>query len=242
MADPSLLGILSGTNPLDPQILQGQVGAQQYDASLNPNVGHNEGPFGWLGKTLLGMGGMNAMRQAVQQTTNANTAASPDLAKLLANPDPYAALAQGGANPVAAARLLQGATPETVAAARNQAAQAALAQLNVKGYQRMLDAGAVPSASTISTPASSKIAPVQGTGTQSPFTGATSYPGEGGSAASYQQATGIDPVMMVMDPSTPAQLRGKTVAAMTPQQRAQLRAAILAKMNAGGANAARSQP
>jgi hypothetical protein len=229
MADPNLLAsIISGTNPLAPQMLGSYLGAQQADAATNPTYGHNEGPFGALAKTLMGFQGGNALRQGVQSTTAANTAAMPDLARLLANPDPYAQLAQGGANPIAASRLLQGATPETAANARNLAAQAALAQLNVKGFQGIQPggAGAAVPAGKYSGAALGATSPIiSGTGASSPFAGATSYPG--------LVVEGADPVAAVM--GAPAEQWPAMIAKMNKAQRA----ALAAKLNAGGANAAR---
>ncbi len=120
MADPSLLAsIISGTNPLAPQMLGAYQGAQLSSAGLDPNFGHNEGPFGALGKIIAAARGGPMLQQGVEATTAGNMAAMPDLAKLLASPDPYTALAGNvpGTNPVAAARLLN-ATPEDVAKTR----------------------------------------------------------------------------------------------------------------------------
>jgi hypothetical protein len=130
MADASLLAsIISGTNPLDPTMLGAYQGAQLSNAGLDPNFGHNEGLFGALGKMIAAARGGPMLQQGVEQATAANTAAMPDLAKLLASPDPYTALAgnTAGFNPIAASRLLQGATPEQVAEARLKAAQTQLA-------------------------------------------------------------------------------------------------------------------
>ncbi len=131
MADASslLASIISGTSPLAPDMLQAYQGAQLSNAGLDPNYGHNEGPFGALGKMLAAARGGPMLQQGVQATTAGNMAAMPDLAKLLASPDAFTALAgnTAGTNPVAAARLLAGATPGSVAEARLKAAQATLA-------------------------------------------------------------------------------------------------------------------
>jgi hypothetical protein len=80
MADTNLLAaLLSGSNPLAPQMLGGYQGAQLSDAALNPAFAHNEGPFGALAKTLAGFSGAPMMRQAVDATTAANNAARPEL-------------------------------------------------------------------------------------------------------------------------------------------------------------------
>lgn len=154
MADSSLLAsIISGTNPLSPQMLEAYQGAQLSGAGLDPNFGHNEGPFGALGKIIAAARGGPMLQHGVQATTAGNMAAMPDLAKLLANPDPYSAI-NAETNPVAAARLLQGATPETAANARLLGSQAALAGLNVTGFQ---NTGAAP-ADSVRAPANKQIA------------------------------------------------------------------------------------
>jgi hypothetical protein len=142
MADASLLAsIISGTNPLDPTMLGAYQGAQLSNAGLDPNFGHNEGLFGALGKMIAAARGGPMLQQGVEQATAANTAAMPDLAKLLSSPDAYGAI-NANTNPIAAARLLQGATPETAANARLLGEQAALKQLDVAGYQRAAAAAA----------------------------------------------------------------------------------------------------
>jgi hypothetical protein len=166
MADASLLAsIISGTNPMAPTMLGSYQGAQLQNAALDPNFGHNEGLFGALAKTLAGFSGGNALRQGVQQTTAANQAALPDLAKLLANPDPYTALAgnTAGFDPIAAARLLQGATPEDVAKARLANAQAAFQGARTTNAINQMNAPAVPmyTSDTARAPASSS-APLVG--------------------------------------------------------------------------------
>jgi hypothetical protein len=136
MADTNLLAaLLSGSNPLAPQMLGGYQGAQLSDAALNPTFAHNEGPFGALAKTIAGFSGGDQLRQAIEATTAARQGANPDLARMLAANDPFAAAGQPSANPIAAAQILAGATPQSAAEARLHSAQAALAnaQLPVLG-------------------------------------------------------------------------------------------------------------
>jgi hypothetical protein len=87
MADTNLLAaLLSGSNPLAPQMLGGYQGAQLSDAALNPAFAHNEGPFGALAKTLAGFSGGPMMRQAVEATTAANNAARPEVLAAMNSP------------------------------------------------------------------------------------------------------------------------------------------------------------
>lgn len=139
MADTNLLAaLLSGANPLAPQMVGGYQGAQLSEAALNPNFAHNEGPFGALAKTIAGFSGGNQLRQAVEATTAARQAATPDLARLLASNDPFAAIAANpSANPIAQAQILQGATPESAADARLKAAQAGLVGAQMKEYNNI---------------------------------------------------------------------------------------------------------
>lgn len=215
MADTNLLAaLLSGSNPLAPQMLGGYQGAQLSDAALNPNFAHNEGPFGALAKTIAGFSGGNQLRQAIDATTAARQAANPDLAKLLANPDPYAALAANpsGFNPVAAAQILQGTTPEQAANARKIGAEAALAGLNVRGFQGMQTPGAaaaVPAsrnagAALASTGvASSQSAPLTlGTGFADPIAGIMAMP-----AGSPQQAAAVQRLSPAQKAALAAKLR-----------------------------------
>jgi hypothetical protein len=125
MADTNLLAaLLSGSNPLAPQMLGGYQGAQLSDAALNPAFAHNEGPFGALAKTLAGFSGAPMLRQAVEATTAARTGANPELARMLAGNDPFTMAAAPGANPIAVSQILAGATPASAAAARLADAQA----------------------------------------------------------------------------------------------------------------------
>jgi hypothetical protein len=219
MADPSLLAsIISGTNPLAPQMLGAYQGAQQAGAAIDPAYGHNEGPAGALAKTLLGFQGGNALRQGVQQTTDANTAAMPDLARLLANPDPYGQLAQGGVNPIAASRLLQGASPEMVGDARLKAAQAAI----FGAHANFLNGAGVrpPSSAAPAAPAMGNAAPAALTSGVSTLRPTVASAGD------------LDPVSLAM---MPTQQAATVLAQATPQQLA----AYYAKLNKlkGGANA-----
>ncbi len=126
MAD--LASIISGTDPLAPLVLQAEQQQQQLNSARDASQWANQGIFGALARTIAGGAGggaQNTLQQIVQQ----RQAAQPDLATLLAGPDPYGALAAaqpGQYNPLAVAQLLNGATPGSVAEARLHAAQANL--------------------------------------------------------------------------------------------------------------------
>lgn len=130
MADGSILAaILAGNDPQAAQMLQGYQGAQLQGASIDPNFGHNEGPFGALAKTIAGIRGSGMTNDAVQALTAARQSAQPDLARLLAGNDAFKAIADSpsGYNPSAVSRALAGANPGSVAEMRLKQAQAGLA-------------------------------------------------------------------------------------------------------------------
>jgi hypothetical protein len=219
MADASLLAsIISGTNPMAPTMLGSYQGAQLQNAALDSNFGHNEGLFGALAKTLAGFSGGNALRQGVQQTTAANQAALPDLAKLLANPDPYTALAgnTAGFDPIAAARLLQGATPEDVAKARLASAQAGLATAQTNEYKNL------------GQPRQPTFIPTTGGMAGSP----SAMPTTASDLTNGRQSlvSGADPVAALT--ALPPDQRAARIAMMTSQQKAALAAAL--KKQQGG--------
>ena len=226
MADASslLASIISGTSPLAPDMLQAYKGAQLSGAGLDPNYGHNEGPFGALGKMLAAARGGPMLQQGVQAATAGNMAAMPDLAKLLASPDPYTALAGNvaGTDPVATARLLNGATPEAIAKTRLYGAEAALKQLDVGGYQRAQDAAN-------RTPAGGAMPPGKIAGAPLPsgpsiISGVTAGRGDPGDSL-FAEVSALPPDQ-----------RPAKIASLTPQQRLALAAAAKKK---GMANAAR---
>lgn len=126
MADGNLLAaLLSGQDPLASQMVPGLQGAQLSQAALDPAYGHNEGVFGALAKTLAGLTGGPMVQGAVNNTAGARVAAQPELARLLASPDPYAELAARPHDygPVASSALLNGANPDAISQARLRAAQ-----------------------------------------------------------------------------------------------------------------------
>src|SRR5690348_1899051 len=130
MADSSLLAqILSGQDPLSAQMLGAYQGNQLSAAALDPNFGHNEGLAGALAKTIAGFRGGGMTNDAVQALVNARNANRPELAQILASPDPFKAVAENpNLSPLTQAGILNGATPNTVAEARQHAAQAAYLQ------------------------------------------------------------------------------------------------------------------
>jgi hypothetical protein len=153
MADQSLLAqILSGQDPLAAQMLPAYQGSQLSNAALDPSFGHNEGPFGALAKTIAGFSGGNQMRDAVQALVQARNANRPELAQVLASPDPFKAVADNpNLSPLTQAGILNGATPNTVAEARlhamqQQFLQSQIGQRNQFGdaFKAMLGGAAAP--------------------------------------------------------------------------------------------------
>ncbi len=130
MADNSLLAaILSGQDPLAAQMLGAVQGNQLSGAALDPNFGHNEGLFGALAKTIAGFRGGGMTQDALQGLVAARNANRPELARILASPDPFKAVAEDPSlSALTQAGVLNGATPNTVAEARQHAAQAAYLQ------------------------------------------------------------------------------------------------------------------
>jgi hypothetical protein len=127
MADPNLLAsILSGQDALAAQMVPGYQIAQRTQAALDAgNHGETGGILGGLGHALMGLdAGM--LQPNVQNVVNQRVANQGNLAKLLATPDPYAALANaspGQYSPLSAGAVLAGASPEAVADARLKGAQ-----------------------------------------------------------------------------------------------------------------------
>lgn len=153
MADQSLLAqILSGQDPLSAQMLGAYQGSQLSNAAIDPNFGHNEGPFGALAKTIAGFRGGGMTQEALQGLVNARNANRPELAQILASPDPFKAVADNpNLSPLTQAGILNGATPNTVAEARlhamqQQFLQSQIGQRNQFGnaFKAMLGGGAAP--------------------------------------------------------------------------------------------------
>ncbi len=197
----------------------GWRGTQLSNAGLDPAYGHNEGPFGALGKMLAAARGGPMLQQGVQAATAGNMAAMPDLAKLLASPDPYTALSGNieGTNPVAAARLLNGAMPEDVAKARLATAQAAFQGARTTDALNKMKG----------TPTPMYLTPGAGAGVAAPS----------GPSAISGITTGrpeADPVAEMA--ALPPDQRAAKIGAMTPQQKL---AYIAALKKRGSASAAR---
>jgi hypothetical protein len=161
MADPNLASIIAGNDPLSPQMLQGYQGSQLSNAAIDPDFARNSGPLGALAHLIAGVSGHDMLQNAVQNTTQARTAAQPSLASLLANPNPYQAFADNPQQygPIAGAGILNGASPETVANARLAAANAQLAGLNVGGFTNA-QANPPPATAGIGAPPTRRIAPL----------------------------------------------------------------------------------
>jgi len=87
------------------------------------------GLAGAIGRTVAGFLAPNNSANLADIVAK-RTAAQPDQAKLLANPDPFSELANNGAaySPLARAMVLNGATPTSVADERLKAAQGAMYQ------------------------------------------------------------------------------------------------------------------
>lgn len=236
MADNLLASILSGSDPLAPQILPGYMGSQYTSAALDNSFGMNAGPFGALAKTLAGVMGGNAMRESVPQVTAARTAALPELAKLYASDDPYKELASnpGSYSPVAMAQLLAGASPEAVAKARLLNTQVAQAGLNLKGYQGIPALAAAGQA--VPAPLTGRNAGAATPGTQATFPQAYTGRPQQQQAPAQPAAATAEPDMGAIA-SMPAPQQAEAVKRMLPSQKAAL-AALIAKLQAGrgGAN------
>lgn len=233
MADPNLASILAGQDPLSPQILQGLEGAQLSQTAADPTASGG-GWGGVLARFLAASQGHDMQNQAVQDTTQARIAARPELAQLLAQPDAYAAAAQGQHSPLAMAGVLNGATPENIAQTHEAAARAAYlgAQANLANRTGMpmppMYGPAAPAR-----PAGAPSAP----GVSLPGTGRYPQPqaGAGGAEA--------DPVAqaMTLTPQQRAAMQGPQRAQIIAQLRARMmaaNAARLAQANQGPGNAA----
>src|SRR5580692_11094652 len=136
--DSSLAGLIAGTDPLSPQILDALHAEQARAYVANPANWQNTGIAGALGRTLAAFLVPNNI-STVADIAAQRQAALPDQAKLLSNPDPYAALAAatpGQYNGLASASVLNGATPGTVAEAQLKAAQAAYARAQANEANR----------------------------------------------------------------------------------------------------------
>lgn len=201
MADSTLLSVLAGTDPQAAQMLAAGQGIQLGNAALDPAFGHNEGPFGALAKTIAGIRGGGMLNNAAQQIIPARQAALPELAQVYASEDPLKAVASGNYSPQTLSMALSGVNPLNAAQAREAAANAALGNLNVRGFQAAQGSGA-SAPNGISAPASRGVAP--------PIGPMTSGPPVSGRPAQepIQGAMPSDPVI--------------AAASMSPQQRQQL--------------------
>jgi hypothetical protein len=178
MADNSLLSsVLAGQDPLSPQILQAIHNENARNYVQDPNNWQGGGLFGGLARMIAGAAVPNNA-PTVADITQQRAAARPDQAALLASDNPFAAIAANPSqySPLAQAMVLNGATPQSAAETRLNAANAALAGLNVSGFQQAQQ-GAGGGAPAISAPASKNIAPAS-SGNPAVF-GAGRYPAPG---------------------------------------------------------------
>lgn len=221
MADASLLAsLIAGQDPLAAQMLGGYQGAQLSGAALDPAYGHNEGPFGALAKTLAGFSGGNQLRDAVQAVAAARAANRPEMAGVLAGDDPYKAIAANpaGYSDQTLAQLLSGATPQSVAEARQAAANAKLAGLNVAGFQGAGASAAASPAGSVAAPANRRIAP--GAGASALPSADTSVIGTG-----RPQAVAPDVDAATIAAMPPPQ-QARVISGLTPQKKMLLNAQI----------------
>lgn len=257
MADATLLQLLSGADPLAAQMLAASQGQALTNASLDPSFGHNEGLFGALAKTIAGIRGGGMTNDAVQQIVAQRQAALPELAKLLASDNPFAAAASGNVSPGALAAFMAGQTPESAAATRKALAAAQLGELDVAGWKRAqaqragiaapadAGAGALPQADAgidtpaggISSPASKKAAPPPARAA-TPTASLTSAAGltDGRAPAAAPSADIASSIGTL-----PEGQQTQALASLSPQDRAKLVADLAAKLRGGkgGPGAAR---
>jgi hypothetical protein len=218
MADSSTLAsILSGNDPLAPQMVPAYVAAQQTQQMLDPNYGMNQGPFGALARVLAGATGygQGGLLSAVQNVTDARIAAQPEQAKLLASPDPYSTLAANpdAYSPLARSTILNGATPGSVAEARLRGAQA----LYNTAQAGLANASAAPMPPMYGGTPSTGGGPARGG-----VPGASANPGVLGTGRPQAAAEPDFATIAAMPP----QQQAIAVARMTPQQKAALAALI----------------
>lgn len=106
MADGDLQSIISGVDPTSAMQLQALQGNQISSAAANPANWTSLGPFAGLARQLALGQGMSMAQGGVNQAVEANLAAQPSLANLIANPNPLTAAQDPNIDPVARARWM----------------------------------------------------------------------------------------------------------------------------------------
>lgn len=233
MADSSLLAsIISGNDPLAPQMVPAYMAAQQSQQMLDPNYGMNQGPFGALARVLAGAtgNGQGALKDAVANVTAQRQAANPEILGAVTNPSgPLNYAAQHpGMNPVALAHILA-QPPDTV---QNYIEAARLGRSNQPGATPLVPSalpgwGKVPG---VMSPA--QVAPLAAVNKPAPQAAfPQDYTGRPASEPDVGTIAAMPPVM-----------QAQALARMNPAQKAAL-AAMIAKYRAqGGGNAAVRPP
>jgi hypothetical protein len=107
MADGDLQSLISGVDPTAAMQLQALQGQNIASGAVNPENWQGQGIFGGLARQMALGQGMDMARGGVNQAVQANLAAQPDLAAMMASPNPLEYPAQNpGMDPVARARAL----------------------------------------------------------------------------------------------------------------------------------------
>ncbi len=231
MADSSLLAsIISGNDPLAPQMVPAYMAAQQSQQMLEPNYGMNQGPFGALARVLAGATGygQGPLKDAVANVTAQRQAANPEILGALTNPSGplnYAAQHPEMSN-VGLAHVLA-TPPDTI---QNYIEAARLGRANQPGAAPLVPAlpgwGKIPGSM-----APAQAAPLAAVGKPAQASTPAAFPG------GYTGRPEVEPDVASIATLPPAQ-RLQALARMSPAQRAAL-AAKIAQMQGGAGGGAR---
>lgn len=126
-ASAPLASILTGQDPRAAELLQAVHNEQARDYVQNPGNWQNGGLFGGLAR-IMASGLVPNNTPVVADLASQMNAARPQQAALLAQPNPFAAIAANPSaySPLAQAMVLNGATPENAALSQLQGAQSGL--------------------------------------------------------------------------------------------------------------------
>lgn len=134
MADATapLASILAGQDPRAAELLQAVHNEQARNYVQDPNNWQGGGLFGGLAR-IMASGLVPNNTPVVSDLASQATAARPQQAALLAQPNPFAAIAAhpDAYSPLAQAMVLNGATPENAALSQLQGAQGGLIKARV---------------------------------------------------------------------------------------------------------------